>query len=314
MSEIRKRFIEGRKPGEITYNQDGTRQRTALFGTIFQNHYIDDGYIRNYLAQLTDPAKRAAWLEGDWEAVDTGAMFGPVWSQHLLLDPFQIPASWKVDRCFDFGQSTPFCCLWVAESNGESVRVGNREFCPPKGSLVVIGEDYGTEIDPKTGKQARPDAGLFLSARQIGARLKKKEEKLLTGVLSAHKKVAPGPADNQIYNGSKVDQGNAPTVAKDLKAEGMDFVNSDKSPGSRVTSSQLMFGRLHATKIQDPTNPHIYFFPAAKYLIKTLPFLQRDDDQLDAVAKGPDDHAWDALAYRLTWKRPHTSISHGIMS
>lgn len=310
---VYERFIEGRKPGEITYNQDGTRQRTALFGTIFQNHYIDDGYIRNYLAQLTDPAKRAAWLEGDWEAVDTGAMFGPVWSQNLLLDPFQIPAAWKVDRCFDFGQSTPFCCLWVAESNGESVRVGGREFCPPKGSLIVVGEDYGTEIDPKTGKQARPDAGLFLSAKQIGARLKQREKKLQETVLVNHQRVIAGPADNQIFNGSKVDQGNAPTVAKELKSEGMDFTNSDKSPGSRVTSAQLMFGRLQATKVQDPSNPHIYFFPAAKFLVKTLPFLQRDDDQLDAVAKGPDDHAWDALAYRLTWKRPHTAVKHGIM-
>lgn len=128
-----------------------------------------------------------------------------------------------------------------------------------------------------------------------------------------HQRVIAGPADNQIFNGSKVDQGNAPTVAKELKSEGMDFTNSDKSPGSRVTSAQLMFGRLQATKVQDPSNPHIYFFPAAKFLVKTLPFLQRDDDQLDAVAKGPDDHAWDALAYRLTWKRPHTAVKHGIM-
>jgi hypothetical protein len=48
---------------------------------------------------------------------------------------------------------------------------------------------------------------------------------------SKHELVA-GPADNQIFNGSKVDQGNAPTVAKELKSEGMDFTNSDKSPGS----------------------------------------------------------------------------------
>ncbi|KJZ67269.1 hypothetical protein VD17_03150 [Pseudomonas fluorescens] len=311
---VYERFIEGKRPGEITYNADGSRQRCALFGTIFQNHYMDESYIKNYLAQLEDPAKRAAWLEGDWEAVDTGAMFGPVWSQNLLLDPFEIPAGWKVDRSFDFGQSTPFCCLWYAEANGESVFAGGRQFCPPKGSLIVVGEDYGTEIDPRTGKQTRADAGLFLSAKQIGARLKQRELKLQSSVLKNHAKITPGPADNQIHNGSKVDQGNGPTVAKELKSEGMDFVASDKSPGSRVTSAQLMFSRLHATKIQDPSNPHIYFFTSAKFALKTLPFLQRDEDQLDSVAKGPDDHAWDALAYRLTWKRPHTAVRNGIMS
>lgn len=92
----------------------------------------------------------------------------------------------------------------------------------------------------------------------------------------------------------------------------MEFVNSDKSPGSRVTSAQLMFDRLHATKTQDPSKPHIYFFKACRFAIKTLPFLQRDDDQPDAVAKGPDDHAWDALAYRLTWQRPVTAVQQGI--
>lgn len=310
---VYERFIEGKRPGEITYNLDGTRQRCALFGTVFQNVHIDEGYIRNYLGQLIDPAKKAAWLLGDWTAVDTGAMFGPVWSaQHLILDPFDIPRHWKTDRSFDFGQSTPFCCLWYAETNGEAITVNGQTFCPPKGTLIVVGEDYGTEIDAKTGKQTKADAGLYLSAKQIGERLKIRENKLLETVLKQHQKVQAGPADNQIHNGSKVDQGNAPTVAKELKAAGMEFVNSDKTPGSRVTSAQLMFDRLHATKTQDPSKPHIYFFRSCRFALKTLPFLQRDDDQPDAVAKGPDDHAWDALAYRLTWKRPVTSIQQGI--
>jgi len=130
---VYERFIEGKRPGEITYNADGTRQRCALFGTVFQNIHIDGGYIRNYLAQLIDPAKKAAWLLGDWEAVDTGAMFGPVWSaEHLILEPFDIPRHWKTDRSFDFGQSTPFCGLWYAETNGEAVTINGKKFCPPR--------------------------------------------------------------------------------------------------------------------------------------------------------------------------------------
>lgn len=310
---VYERFLEGKRPGEITYNKDGSRQRCAVFGTIFENTYISKSYITNYLDQITDPALKAAWLHGDWEAVDMSAMFGPVWSaENLILDPFEIPRHWKIDRSFDFGQSTPFCCLWYAETNGEAVIVNGKSFCPPKGSLIVVGEDYGTEIDPKTGKQTKADAGLYLPANQIGVRLKAREDKLLTTVFKNHHKVQPGPADNQIHNGSKVDQGNAPTVAKELKAAGMEFVNSDKSPGSRVTSAQLMFDRLHATKTQDPSKPHIYLFKSCQFALKTLPNLHRDEDQPDAVAKGPDDHAWDALAYRLTWKRPVTSIQQGI--
>lgn len=310
---VYERFIEGKRPGEITYAKDGGRLRCALFGSIFENTYIHKSYITGFLNEISDPAVKAAWFLGDWSAIDTSAMFGPVWSaENLILDPFVIPATWKVERSFDFGQSTPFCCLWTAESNGEPITINGKQFCPPAGSIIVVGEDYGTEIDEKTGKQTKSDAGLYLSARQIGERLKLREDRILETVLKNHPKVQAGPADNQIYNGSKVDRGNAPTIAKELAAVGMTFTRSDKSPGSRVNSSQIMYDRLHATKTGTPDKPHIYFFTSCKFSLKTIPNLHRDEDQPDAVAKGPDDHAWDALAYRLTWKRPVTSIQQGI--
>jgi hypothetical protein len=87
-----------------------------------------------------------------------------------------------------------------------------------------------------------------------------RETKLLDTVLKNHQKVHVGLADNPIYNGNKVDQGNAPTVAEELKAVGLEFVNSDKSTGSRVTLAQSMFDHLHAAEFQDPSKPHIYFF------------------------------------------------------
>ena len=73
-----------------------------------------------------------------------------------------------------------------------------------------------------------------------------------------------------------------------------------------------MYERLQATIDDSPDKPHIYFFTNCKFLNKSLPSLYRDEDQPDSVKKGADDHAWDALAYRLTWKRPVTSIQQGI--
>lgn len=308
---VKERFIDGKRSGEIEY-KDGRRDKLAIFGTVFENPYIDDEY-KDWLRSISDPSKLASWLLGDWEAVDDTAMFGPLWKTDIfLLDPFEIPAHWKVERSFDYGQSTPFCCLWSTETNGEQVKLPDGTlFCPPKGSIIVIGEDYGTPLNAD-GSQKQRDLGLFLSAGNIGKRLKTREDKLLATILKAHKKVQPGPADNQIYNGSKVDNGSAPTVAKELAKEGMTFVQSDKSPGSRVTSAQLMFDRMQSTVEQDPSKPHIYFFTNCKFLNKSIPELQRDEDQLDSVKKGSDDHAWDALAYRLTWKRPVSSIQQGI--
>ncbi|MCT5031091.1 hypothetical protein LZL36_11055 [Pseudomonas aeruginosa] len=307
---VYKRFIEARKPGEIVMNSDGTRQRCALFGTIFENIYINKSYIKNFLMKLVDPAKRAAWLLGDWNAVDTSSMFGSVWSSRVVMKPFPIPKGWRIDRSFDFGQSTPYCGLWHAEANGEAATLpdGTR-FCPPAGSIIVIGEDYGTEENAR-GEQVTPDAGLFLPARAIGKRLKDREKRLSdSGILGGHT-IHPGAADSQIYNGKQV-QGQQ-TVAAELEAEGMKFVPADKAPGSRVNSAQLAFQRLSATKANSPDQPHLYIFQGCRYLIACLPSIARDEDNMDACKKGPDDHSWDALAYRLTMKKSVTKVTNGI--
>lgn len=319
---VKERFIDGKRSGQIEVikkkllTDDGKTvetawKRVAIFGTIFENNYVDLEY-KAWLMGIADPVLRESWLLGNWEVVDDSAMFAKVWSRDvLLIEPFTIPAAWKVERSFDFGQSTPFCCLWTAEANGESVTVNGKTFCPPRGSIIVVGEDYGTPLNPD-GSQQKRDLGLFLSAGKIGQRLKDREVRLQQSILKNHKVVRPGPADNQIFNGSRVDNGNAPTVAKELASAGITFVQSDKSAGSRVTSAQLMYERLQATIDDSPDKPHIYFFTNCKFLNKSIPDLYRDEDQPDSVKKGADDHAWDALAYRLTWKRPVTSIQQGI--
>jgi len=319
---VKERFIDGKRNGQIestvktVKDNDGNDvavewKKLAIFGTIFENSYVDIGY-KAWLMNISDPVVRESWLYGNWEVVDDTAMFAKVWDRDILLmEPFVIPANWHVSRSFDWGSSTPFCCLWTAEANGETVMINGKPFCPPKGSLIVVGEDYGTPLKPD-GKQVKRNLGLEMSASKVGFRLKEREVKLQGHILKNHPKVSPGPADNQIYNGARVDNGTAPTFGKDLASSGITFVPSDKSSGSRVTSAQIMYDRLQSTIDQNPERPHIYFFTNCRFLIRTLPELYRDEDEPDSVKKGSDDHAWDALAYRLTWKRPVSSVKAGV--
>ena len=299
---VKEYFIDP-SPYGVPVFEDGKMQRMSVYGSVYENIRISQDYITGYLEKIADPVIRAAWLYGDWNSVDYSAIFGGLWSKHIELDPFTIPKTWTVNRTFDYGQSTPYACLWVAEASGEEVKLQDGStFCPPAGSLIVLAEDYGTEEDA-SGNQVERNRGLFLSARPIARRIKKKEQGLLSGLLVDHKKVAPGPADNQIFAGSKVDESKAPTVAKEMKAEGVDWTQSDKTPGSRRNSAQIMIERLDATRKQDPERPHIYVFKTCRYTLKFLPELHRDDSKPDEVAKGADDHIWDALAYRLTQKK-----------
>lgn len=319
---VRERFIDGKTAGDIevtnqqVYDENDEIitlkwRRMAIFGTIFENNFVGIEY-KAWLQSITDPLLREAWLYGNWDVVDDTAIFSRVWKPEIVLkNAFVIPASWKLARSFDWGSSTPYCCLWTAETDGTGVMIDGEYFCPPAGSLIVVGEDYGTPLDAH-GKQTKRDEGLYLSASKVGERLRSREQRLLATVLANINSVKPGPADNQIFNGAKVDKGTAPTIAKDLASAGMTFVNSDKSPGSRATSSQLMYGRLQATVDCSAENPHIYIFKSCKFLIRTLPDLYRDEDQPDSVMKAPDDHAWDALAYRLTWNRPTSKIQNGL--
>ncbi|MDG3394284.1 terminase family protein [Vibrio parahaemolyticus] len=302
---VHDRFIKGRKPCEISYSK-GIPALTYVFGSVFENIHMPVDYISELL-EIKDPQKRAAWLDGDWDAVDHSQFFSTVFDkQACTIDPFRIPANWKVTRSFDWGQSTPFCGLWIAEADGNAVKMSNGKwFCPPEGTLIVIGECYGTPLDDK-GNQIEANKGLYLSANQCGIMLREKEE-LIKELYVESEYVAPGAADNQIYNGKHVIDPTSKTVADSLAAHGMVFTMSNKAAGTRRQGAQIGFEMLEATNdayYQECENdkPRLYFFNTCKLTIETLPKLNRCPLDPDAVAKGGDDHAWDTLRYRILQK------------
>jgi hypothetical protein len=70
----------------------------------------DPDYIHRLEEQ--DGPKREAWLHGNWNIV-AGGMFGDLWREALhVVDPFEIPPSWHLDRSFDWGSSRPYSVGW----------------------------------------------------------------------------------------------------------------------------------------------------------------------------------------------------------
>lgn len=67
-------------------------------------------YVKQ-LETLPDSLK-AAWLNGSWDVFD--GRFFPEFNREVhVVEPFEIPADWKIYRAFDYGLDM-FACLWIA--------------------------------------------------------------------------------------------------------------------------------------------------------------------------------------------------------
>jgi len=229
-----------------------------------------------------DTAKEAAWLDEDWDIV-AGGMFSDVWqrSKHVL-PPFPIPASWRIDRAFDWGSSKPFSVGWWAESDGTAARMadGKVRHFPPR-TLFRIAEWYGWNGKPNKG------SGMSDSAIARGI-LRREAEMGLTG------RVAIGPADASIF-----DEENNDSPALIQQRAGVRWERSDKSPGSRARGWKVLRDRLKAARDGSREEPGLYVFETCVHFIRTVPVAPRHETKTDDVDTDSEDHVLDETRYRV---------------
>ena len=317
---VKKRFISVGKPGQIVkkvvnvfnprtqQREDVVKTQTHLFGSYRENKYLAPEYVAE-LESIADPNKRRAWLFGDWEIV-AGGMFDDVWDKDRhIIEPFDIPSNWRIDRSYDHGESRPFSVGWWAESDGSDVRLSNGKWMSTvKGDLFRIAEWYGC-----TGKS---NQGLRLLSTDIAAGIIERE--LEIGI---HHRVVPGPADNSIWD---VENGNsiASSMAKPVKIDtkryrGIQWLRSDKAKGSRtagwkrirqylkdalpiyrelegVLDDKGMLVRVPVPRDQ----PGMFIFNTCTMFIELFPVAPRDEENPDDVDTDSEDHICDEVRYK----------------
>lgn len=273
------------------------RTQLTIFGSFKENPYLSPEYIAG-LYEQTDDNIIKAWIHGDWDIVAGGA-FDDVWKKHVhVLPRFRIPASWRVDRSFDWGSSHPFAVGWWAEADGTEAifydpALGrDRVFCPPRGTLIQIAELYGST---KIGA----NQGVKWSSTKIAEAIIEVEKRLMADGWVTSQPL-PGPADNQISN---VNESDTDTLEKKMAAKGVRWEKSDKSPGSRAIGLELMRERLDAALHYE--NPGLYFMENCRASISTIPVLPRDPDDLDDVDTSAEDHPYDMTRYRCLKASEH---------
>ena len=123
---VKGRFVDRASPGESFIGEDGMK-RIFIPSLLDDNKFLclgDPGY-RKRLNALPEREKRAL-LYGDWNIFD-GQYFSEFKAEIHVMEPFEIPSSWRKYRTLDYGLDR-LACLWIAVSPDGDFFV-YREYC-----------------------------------------------------------------------------------------------------------------------------------------------------------------------------------------
>ena len=226
----------------------------------------------DYVRQLEalPPKLREAWLDGSWD-VHMGQFFEEFrnlpehyadrrWTH--VIEPFEIPADWRVYRSFDWGYHRPFSCgWWAVDYDGVAYR---------------ILEMYGCTDTPNEGVRLTPDRVFTELART------EREHRWLRG-----RKIT-GVADPAIWDGSTGE-----SIADCAARHGIYFSRGDHAriPGWMQLHSRLAFDENGCAMM--------YVFKNCAAFIRTLPLLQYDAQRVEDLDSDGEDHIADETRYFL---------------
>ena len=279
--------------------------RTAIHGNVTENKILlnaDPNYVQTVIASAANPAMAKAWLDGSWDIV-AGGMFDDVWDAKVnIVDRFNIPVSWYLNRSFDWGSSAPFSVGWYAESDGTDLRFPDGKIMSTvRGDIFRIKEYYGWNGQPNQGLKAlAKDIAKEIVEREISWGLR---DPTGNGPL----RVKPGPADSSIY-----DVENGVSIGMDMEKQirignnlhkGVYWTRADKRAGSRKTGWEAIRKMMAAAKSDEGLpreNPGFFIVgeenPQFLRTVLSLPRSERDLDDVDTTA---EDHIGDEVRYRV---------------
>lgn len=280
---IKDRFVKGKVPGEIyeeRYEIEGVEVVTTR--TFIKSRISDNRYLyadRAYVATLMKlpAAMRAAYLDGDWDAV-VGGFFDQFDPKIHVGEIRTVPRSWELWIAGDWGSRAPACALLMGQD--------------PDGNNYVIAEKYG------------PGG----TGREWG-------EKLLAWfeVMRLDPNELVGPLDSEAWNnyGSEVSPGDR------MNQMGLRWLPAEKGPGSRASGLVEIKERMNVRWCPEckgsmkhqpgcseklPQRPALFIDRRCENLIEQLSAAVPDLNKPDDIDKDCEIHAIDALNYGCGWR------------
>ena len=294
---VKERFITAGEPMSTIWEEvvvvhpDGHSEKQRMSrafvpSTVFDNKILlenDPKYLAR-LASLPEKEKQAL-LYGDWDCYE-GQFFEDFrvepdmraanaagvdlpreelkrqrrWCH--VIEPFEIPAGWKICRSFDWGYNRPFSVGWWAVDFD--------------GTVYRILEMYGCTETPNTGVKWVPERVFREIARA------EREHPWLRG------RRLGGVADPAIWNAEM-----GVSIAETAARCGVYFEKGDhqRIPGWMQLHYRLAF--------DENGFPQMYVFNTCRAFIRTVPTLQYDTARPEDLDTAGEDHVADETRYFL---------------
>lgn len=269
MTTIWETFVVDTPAGKRSYR----RNRIFVPATVFDNQELlknSPGYIAN-LAMLPT-AERNALLYGSWDSFE-GQVFTE-WrndAEHYhdqrwthVINPFPIPAHWRIYRGFDFGYAKPFSVGWYAAD--------------PDGCVYRIAEYYGCTGEPNVGVKMNP--------AEIAAEIKRIESQ--DPNLKGRKII--GIADPSIFDTSRGE-----SIAA-MMERSPNFIIWSKADNERLPGKMQFHYRM---AFDTNGRAMFYCFSTCKHFIRTIPTLVYDQKHVEDIDSNQEDHIYDECRYVL---------------
>lgn len=205
----------------------------------------------------------AARALGSWD-VFTGQYFTRWRDSIHVEEPFDIPVDWDKYLCVDYGHAAPYACLWFAR--------------PPETQTAwFYREQYGKGVDLKEQ--------VYRAWQATG------DEKLKAIILD------PSMFAKVNVKGDRVD-----AMSEEWKRVFGNTANVIKGDNARISGWRLL--REMVEWKESPNGgvlvpPRFHAFNTCSNLVRTLPLLISDKNNLEDVDSDGEDHAADAARYGL---------------
>lgn len=272
---VRRRYINATGKGKKTIRDPITDNSLSYIpATVYDNHILmqnDPAYVKRL--ENLPPAKRKAFLEGDWDAYDGQAF--EEWSPAIhVCEPFQIPKHWRRWRAADNGYTDPFAWYWFAVSED--------------GQVYIYREYTRDKKDPKISYSDQ--------ARRVV------ERSTYADATSGYEELVSEPISYTVVGHD--------AFAVNPTANGKAIIDFYSEGGIHGCIKAITDRRLRKATWHEYLKPYkdentgkmtakVQIFPCCKKLIETLPQQIEDEADPEKVAETDYDHWYDAAGYGL---------------